>query len=766
MIMKKQNKTNRWLAALLMLGAVMLVGCVEHDNPIVETQNGVAFADDALTDGVLLVDPYADNMTFDITTNGEWRIEQDARFFSVEPESGSGPATVTLFLQTNNREERKTGHLTVVFPANEAKNQTVTIEQKWKGEMPAKADTLKKTNRIYGLGYGYNTLEQYANAKSVKAEIFDTQRLVAMGKMGLSSPLNNREEMVVTGSSVSELTNKLAVKANVSGGFGKFKAEANSTFDMDYAQSSNYEYAIAYLNLVVGSAHFDFTFGQLVGKYMTEEAYEDINGVTRYYSSSRANGLKNLVNDYGTHVIVNSTLGGRVKYSVQVDITNITSAYDIGAFAKAGYGSAFVTGSASIDEEFKASFNNNKKSISTSIHVEGGDDSLSKKLGSSGGFTEENIEAWVQSVSEDNMALVGFESNSLVPLYELVDEDEYPERYQALKDYIESGMASDPDASPYNCGTVTEFDVPTFDSKNGTLVKDVYVGGQWVGQVCEEYIPVINRDQRIQVVYPVINNQARYNMGFFLGNGTHKPARIAWNGSNVSVYEYSDLDFGKVDKLYLRGASISPVLYEGMEPKAGEVRDEYLTALNYETPTKDYALVKIFDHIWMREDYAGVKTNSGVSLDPNRTYYPDYYWRSDTKKVYYSNGMIWADPEHGIHTPGFAPPGWELPSCAQFNTIRDKLVANGISMVGNAFLANGVLGFDATVGGVFELRNASSKTFEHVFKDRASYWPSDIYDMTGYGDWRGYIVDITNSDITFWNAGMADYYRLVRFVKK
>ena len=39
-----KKNTNRWLAALLMLGAVMFTGCADKDNPIVETQNVVAFA--------------------------------------------------------------------------------------------------------------------------------------------------------------------------------------------------------------------------------------------------------------------------------------------------------------------------------------------------------------------------------------------------------------------------------------------------------------------------------------------------------------------------------------------------------------------------------------------------------------------------------------------------------------------------------------------------------------------------------------------------
>ena len=173
------------------------------------------------------------------------------------------------------------------------------------------------------------------------------------------------------------------------------------------------------------------------------------------------------------------------------------------------------------------------------------------------------------------MTIVNFSSKSLVPLYELVDREatmEYDgfngeDRYQALKSYMTDGSIG-ADFSTYKCGTVTEFTVPSFaDAKyNETLIKDIYLDGQWVGQVCNEYIPNINRDKRVTVVYPVVNNKPRYNMGFYLGDGkSHKPARVSWSGTNVSVEEYDELDYEKATTVYLRGASVLPKLPEGSQ---------------------------------------------------------------------------------------------------------------------------------------------------------------------------------------------------------
>ena len=49
-----------------------------------------------------------------------------------------------------------------------------------------------------------------------------------------------------------------------------------------------------------------------------------------------------------------------------------------------------------------------------------------------------------------------------------------------------------------------------------------------------EYIPPLDRKNRVSIIYPVLNNQPKYNMGIYLGDATHKPAKVCWNGSKLS----------------------------------------------------------------------------------------------------------------------------------------------------------------------------------------------------------------------------------------
>ena len=684
--------------------AVAFTACSDDDNFLAD----VTLPAEA-TGNAMVVDAFANEFPLEIKTEGAWRVESDSYFFTVEPEEGTGNATVTVSVQNNTRSKRKTGHLTIVFPEHEGQNKTLTIEQKWTGEYDENADAIQKGNDVYAVGFGYDTTTGlYANSDGLRAEIFNTSKLLKEGNETVGELKMNAVLSTVTGSSISDISNKLTVKANADGGVGKFKAEANASFDMNFTDNSTHEYAINYLEATLTTAKFKLATARLkTRKNMTEEAYNDINGIELYdYASTNPDGFKNLIRDYGTHVVISARLGGRVRQSLDVDISKITTSYDLHAFAKASYEGVFAKGGGSVNDDFHKSYEDNKKDMKIRVQALGGDAKLAKALvGTDGdGFTPANYKAWFESVDGDNMALMGFvDDGSLIPLYELVDRGNYPARYDSLYRYMTGKEMAEKyeDNSTYDTGTVTAFRVPTFGTGiygiYGTLVKDIMLGGQLVGQICNEYIPAINRTKRVTVVYPVIGTTVRYNMGFFIGYDTHKPARVAWNGNETNIVEYSDLDFGKVDMLYLRGASITAAPDTSLVVKQGSVEDEYLNGLYYDIGTGGgtggnitypYPIVKIFDKIWTRINYnQSVWGNSGRTCTVRIDNYSFPQWNE-----YYSTATV---------TSNDFPKGWRVAKEDDYKRMNNKLVANGFNEPGLALRHNGVTGFELLFVGFY-----------------------------------------------------------------
>ena len=640
-------------------------------------------------DADILVEAGAHEFTFDIKTEGQWTVTSQNRFLHVQNGSGTGNATVTVRVENNTFEDRKLGRLSIAFPGHEELNKTITVEQKYLGDYGGNAaDIIETSNKIYAVGYSYDITGEWASPNSVKVEIFDTKQLITDGIESVNAAQVELSDYTVTGSTISEVSNKLTVKASVEGSYGGFKGEANASFDMETSESSTYEYASTYFDVQKRRASLSKSPQSLIFDYMTDDAYNAINGLKvktnrgmrNLYPNTRE-GFQRLISDFGTHVIVEAGLGGRLRRSLQVNTSEITSAYDVKAFAKASY-DGVVKAEASVDEHFKQSYKENAKAISLTMSVLGGDEELATKVGAEKSFTAENYEAWKESVTKDNMALVNFSDHSLVPLYELVDREAEggEDRYKALKSYMTDGSVA-ADFSTYKCGTVTEFTVPSFENAkyNETLIKDIYLGGQWVGQVCNEYIPNINRDKRVTVVYPVVNNKARYNMGFYMGDGkSHKPARVSWYGTNVAVEAYEELDYEAATTVYLRGASVLPKLPEGTTAlKAEDPRDEYLEVTDWK-----YPLVKIFNNVWTRENWHSGNTSGRplreLDIDVNGEKFTVKSQKFDDENDTFAN----------------FPASWRVPTKDDAQSIIDKLSNNGFAQPITALLYGGVTGFE------------------------------------------------------------------------
>ncbi len=660
---------------MMLLASALFFGCSDDDD--LNIQGGVDIPQEV---DLMNLEKWSYEVPFDVKSDSEWRIETTGDFCYAMPAEGTGNATVKLCIIDNDEENRLDGELRIIFPRDEKKNITLKMQQKYAGDYDANAETLDVGNRVYAVGYGYNTTGGYANPESVKRPILKFADMVHQELIVLGSVNANFNIHTYSSSSIEQLSNDLATKANVNGSFGKFKSEVTGAFNSNYFSSNNYEYALTFIDLAIRNANVEADLDQMRDTtYMTAAAYKAINGLTPTYADDE--GIKRLIKDYGTHLCISARLGGRIRHSMAVDISKVTDAYDISAYAEASYDGLFVSGGGSVDEKFKKSFSKNTNACNIQVNVLGGEQAAAMNLSSK--LSEANLNTWKASVNAENMALVAFNESSsdpsLIPLYELVDRAKYGDRYDKIHDYITGEeMAKDYPSigMSYDCGTITRFAVPEF-SEEGTLVKQVKIDGHVVAQVCEEYIPVINKDERVKVIYPVINNKPRHNMGLFIGNDTHRPARVAWEGTSLAVREYSDMEMGELDTVLIKGASITPI-DTLKKPVEGTVIDEYMEGYRGNS-NGNYPIVKIFNNYWMREDYRGEKFRDGSDVSG------DYY---ET----YAN-YVYARYEK------LSPAGWRIPTKKELESIRSTLVSNGLTQIGKEFYPGGKLGFCAENNG-------------------------------------------------------------------
>lgn len=755
----------RFFKIFVLILSVILVSCSDDEGIWIKPE----LPQDA---DVTMLDMWANDVLFQVQSNGEWMIETEGDWFYVFPTSGSGNAIVKICVLENDTQERQTGNVTLISTTNPSAMQTFMIGQKSAKDYGVTGiiddqPSIKK----YAVGYGYNTLEEYASPNSVTKQIVRWKEMDEDNLIQFNASSARFYERTVVGSSLEDLAQNLSVAVNFGGKYCGFKGEVGATFSSGVTSNEFNEYAISYIEYKVTDISIVTDIEDIKQNWMTSAAKKAIEGESDRYRGTE--GVKKLLEEYGTHLITKADLGGRLRYNLSVDVSKVTGYYDITAYLKASYSNAFVSSEASMDKEIKSSYANNKSHTTLSFTAIGGD---------SGPLTDSSdknaIETWKKSVanyekvSTNKTALIGFGSDmeGLIPIYELATT---PTRREEIKTVMEGdGFVT----VEYEDKNNYQIDVPTFsDELAVTLVKDIKDNNNRViATVCNEFIPEINPTQRVNVIYPVASGKILMHAGFFPGYEGRRPARISWNGSNLKVVDYEELEEKTYTDLYLGGATIKTQLNDEQTPKQTTIHDSYLYAVHFNEAYHPYPLVKIFGDIWTREDYKSNKYDNGNAIK-----YVENLQINDSKrgvidlKIQACNyGTNFMYKRSVVKDTGFAPAGWEVPSSTHYQEIHAMLTKYNLN-AGLSFRSNpdspghSPLGYEAPTtakDGWLIITYFHSTFLEIKYYDGGienKYWTNDGYHLR-IND-SGFAVEPIED-----NSGYKDpiYFMSVRLIKK
>lgn len=647
--------------AILVLG---IASCQEDDRLFVETTTPEGV-------DVKMLESWSYEVPLEVKSNGEWTTETSGDWFYLLPEKGNGNGIIEICVLDNTTERRQQGTIKIV--AKDGTSTTIEIQQKSEADYDENLSMANKGYAKYVVGYGYNaTKKEYPSPKCLTQQIVKFKTLWEADEVGFDTSVSEYSERTITGSSFEELSNKLNVTASLTGDYGGFSGEVSTSFNMNNYSSGSHEFAMTYIDYEVGVISISLSTDDLKG-YLTTSAKKAINGEGKYSDA------RELIKEYGTHLVVKADVGGKLRHNMAVDITKVTGSYDLHAFAKASYSGFGISMDGSVTDDLKKSYENNKQNCEFSFTAYGGN---SKALTISS--DSKAITAWKESLNYDdnyNLALINIQDSYLVPIQDLVTlEKDTDQRVAAIKTAIEE-LSKTGTSGSYNSGTEVKIKIPDFSkaSQTTSLIKEVKIDGEVKAWICNEYIPVIDKDARVTVIYPVINNKPRFNLGYFIGNASHKPARVSWTGEDALYIKELELAaFGANSTVYIKGASVNPT------QNTEKVFDGKVADYTLGMKICVYPLVKIFGNVWLRRNYYEEMSGAGTSL---------YHWLTNNNIVghayHYST----------VNDPNFAPAGWKVASGKDYERIENMLEANGIATVGKYFRSgnNSPLGFEAPV---------------------------------------------------------------------
>ncbi|MGN0310199.1 MAG: MAC/perforin domain-containing protein, partial [Bacteroides sp.] len=503
--------------------------------------------------------------------------------------------------------------------------------------------------------------------------------------------------------------------------------------------------------------------------------YEDSKvKINDYHSTDE--GFRNLVKKFGTHVIASATLGGRLRSSTTIDVSKVTKEYDLDAFAKMSY-SGIVDASASVEESYKSSYEQNKSACSTTVTAWGGSRSLATEVAFARGDEEINnaVKAWINDLNdnEPSWEYIGpADKLDLIPIWELCARKS---RRDSLQTFIEEKRYLESTTS-YDLGVIGHLtDVDALEEEmndpnyKGTLIRDINIGkegNKTIAKLCSEFIPELNKKGRILVFYPVLNGAVKWNLGYFPGNEYLKPARISNYGGEIKVVTRTDEEKGCPREIYLRGASITAKEIDGeTEIVEASAQDFFLRTYKFDEGGDkelgdrlgNYPVVKVFNNIWMRENFSGSRTGGDSKYMSDIYSYPVYCRPSNTDimlyKVYFAVGQS-----------TLAPPNWNSMNYEDMEHIMEELNKYEIDKTA-AFLDGGVLGIDIPFNGrayTYNYMSSSAFTYEDI--DKAGYLA--VYDKRKGNLQRcGYKFDTEGITYRDFMVNTIEYCFSVRFVQ-
>lgn len=276
----------------------------------------------------------------------------------------------------------------------------------------AQASTLSDTAF---LGYGYDVTGLYCHPSGVRANVIDIVKFIENESSRFERKVGSSSDTkVVAAENAMEYCSKLTAKLDLDVTYKKVFSGALS-LKFDYKNSCSSKYSFASFFLIMRKAMVSLVADASdLQPYLSAQFLKDISK-----KSPEA-----LIHFYGTHVMTNITLGGRLEVLCRSIIEDTNKAYSIEVGVKASVKKiANITTDTSYDESTVTK----NKELTVNIETIGGDPS--KCMIDSFDYTKassdlkSNFASWQNSLSNDNMTLVDMEKGSLICIADLIPDD-------------------------------------------------------------------------------------------------------------------------------------------------------------------------------------------------------------------------------------------------------------------------------------------------------------------------------------------------------
>lgn len=275
------------------------------------------------------------------------------------------------------------------------------------------------------LGYGYDVTGEYANSSASKFSIINVEALQRDQPTRIETDLSKKQTgYLVTGENAKSYLEKRSQRISGGFGFALFKKALTANFYSNTVDSVAVDQKHVYgsYDLVIQQKRLKLNASiKLLRRYLQASFQWDVEEESPEF----------VVKSYGTHFLTDVTLGAKLQIMYQSETSNLNRAHAAEAGTDVSVGQVFKLNVGTGHTVQEAQSNS-----AQFLHYKtyGGDPSISLigQLSLNGQVKEVDIRAWQASSSVTNAELIDFTPESLIPIYELIEDSL---KREAVKNY-------------------------------------------------------------------------------------------------------------------------------------------------------------------------------------------------------------------------------------------------------------------------------------------------------------------------------------------
>ena len=502
---------------------------------------------------------------FSISGGGNWQVTQYPEWATPMSDEGNEGEPLQLFVESYVGDLDRTDTIIV-----ESEDLAITkFALKQHGLQTSQENsygnniTNKDLMNTYGVGYTVDVFDNTTESPS-KYIIKDfspinfsrlNKALKTLGEPDAmyDEPRYSSYTESVTGTSTTALANQLAVNAGIEVGISAFKFSVEGGYSGTNSSNDKYVYALQEIQHIVGSRYL--RAGVL--RHFAEGYFDEPTKTNVFQTNFRelVNELRenpdnkevmySIVETYGTHIVTHGTLGGELKVSMQMRVTDQTSSSDINAALELSAKVVDVNGNFTMSNKEKAIANN----TSISLRSYGGHNVYTISPGATfESFQEQmrdeaKMNSWsstILPVGSENAELALIDAD-FTPIYDLMPTEQLR---TALHNYIIDDYQKLVYANDTTYTGTTLYMVTGYDAKSDVPGKgSIYFDDIDVQIDVERMdIPSLSTTELSTVIFSGEKDNVNHTRGFFVGSPTRKPCKFRVNGDgSYTVTETFDL---------------------------------------------------------------------------------------------------------------------------------------------------------------------------------------------------------------------------------